>query len=86
MAGVPRTKAGKTAKVARVMHEWGEGKLRSGSGAGVTGQPQAVAIALNEAGLSKPPGKRKGGGHPVGNVTKRLAGQLTRRLDAKDRR
>ena len=39
------------AKVADVMHEWGQGALRSGSPKGppVRKQKQAVAIALSEA-------------------------------------
>lgn len=51
----PKTKAGKEAKIEKVMHEWGEGKLHSGSKAGpkVKKQDQAVAIALSEAGESK---------------------------------
>lgn len=38
------------AKVKKVMHEWGTGKLHSGSkhGPKVTSQKQAVAIALSE--------------------------------------
>lgn len=46
----PKSKAGK-AKVSKVMHEWGQGKLHSGSKKGpeVKNQKQAVAIALNEA-------------------------------------
>ena len=38
-------------KVKKVMHEWGEGKLHSGSKKGpiVKSQKQAVAIALSEA-------------------------------------
>lgn len=45
-----RSAAGK-AKVAKVMHEWGQGELHSGSKSGpvVTDQKQAVAIALSEA-------------------------------------
>lgn len=45
-----KSKRGK-AKVKRVMHEWGRGKLRSGSKHGpvVTSQKQAVAIAISEA-------------------------------------
>jgi len=37
-------------KVTKVMHEWGEGKLHSGSKKGpvVTNQKQAIAIALSE--------------------------------------
>ncbi len=43
------SKGGK--KVAKVMHEWGQGKLHSGSKKGpvVSNQKQAVAIALSEA-------------------------------------
>jgi len=41
----------KDSKVSKVMHEWKEGKLHSGSKKGpeVTNQKQAVAIALSEA-------------------------------------
>jgi hypothetical protein len=44
-------KTKKQAKVSKVMHEWGEGKLHSGSKKGpvVKNQKQAVAIALSEA-------------------------------------
>lgn len=42
-------------KVAKVMHEFGDGKLHSGSKKGpvVTSHKQAVAIAMSEAGKSK---------------------------------
>jgi hypothetical protein len=37
-------------KIARVMHEWGEGKLKSGrSGKKVKSQKQAIAISISEA-------------------------------------
>lgn len=44
-------KAAAKAKVTKVMHEFGSGKLHSGSkhGPKVTNQKQAVAIALSEA-------------------------------------
>lgn len=45
------SKAAPKAKVSKVMHEWGQGKLHSGSKKGpvVKSQRQAVAIALSEA-------------------------------------
>lgn len=45
-----RSKQG-AAKVAKTMHEWGAGKLHSGSKRGpvVQDQKQAVAIALSQA-------------------------------------
>ena len=48
------TKAQK--KTAKVMREFGKGELHSGSKKGpvVTSRKQAIAIALSEAGLSKP--------------------------------
>ena len=40
-------------KVAKVMHEYKHGSLKSGSGGKVKNRRQAVAIAMSEAGLSK---------------------------------
>jgi hypothetical protein len=46
----------KTKKVEKVMHEWKEGKLKSGSGKPVKDQKQAIAISISE---SKKAGKKK---------------------------
>lgn len=47
--------------VREVMHEYKHGQLHSGSkrGARVTSRKQAIAIALNQAGMSRR-GRRKG--------------------------
>lgn len=47
-------------KVEKVMHEYKEGKLHSGSKQGpeVKNKKQAVAIAMSEAGMSKKKGKK----------------------------
>jgi len=46
-----KSKALKERKVSKVMHEFGEGKLHSGSkhGPEVTSRKQAIAIGLSEA-------------------------------------
>jgi hypothetical protein len=54
----------KPAKVQKVMHEFKTGTLHSGSKKGpvVKSKKQAVAIALSEAGMSKPKMKAKKSG------------------------
>ena len=50
----------KQAKVKKVMKEFKEGKLKAGgSGKKVKNRKQAIAIALNEAGVSKKKRKAK---------------------------
>ena len=50
----PTTKAGKAAKVGKVMKEFGKGELHSGKkGPVVKSQKQAIAIAMSEAGMKK---------------------------------
>ena len=51
----PTTKAGKVAKMSKVMKEFKAGKLHTGSKKGplVKNPKQAVAIAYSEAGMSK---------------------------------
>jgi hypothetical protein len=78
---IPKTEAGKQRKVAKTMGEFKEGDLKSSSGQTVTKPKQAVAIALNQTGQSKPPSERKGG-----SSTQRLSRRLEGRLDARDRR
>lgn len=50
-----------TSKVEKVMHEYAEGKLHSGSKKGpkVTNRKQALAIALSEAAKAKKKKKKK---------------------------
>ena len=54
-----KTKA--EAKISKVMKEYGAGMLHSGSkkGPAVTSKKQALAIALNSAGMSKPKMKKR---------------------------
>lgn len=60
--------------VAQEMRRFKEGKLRSGSGQIVKNPKQAIAIALNEAGMSKKKGMATGGavkkGCPMCNMGK----------------
>ena len=46
---MPTAKSAGKGKVHKVMHEYKEGSLKSGSGGKVKSRKQAVAIALNEA-------------------------------------
>ena len=52
------TKAEK--KISKVMREYGAGTLKSSSGKKVTSRQQAIAIALSEAGKSRPKTTKKG--------------------------
>lgn len=67
---ISRAQAGKQtknapSKVKKVMKEFKAGTLKSGgSGKKVTNKKQAVAIALSEAGLSKPKKAANGGQMP----------------------
>jgi hypothetical protein len=54
----PKTLGKKRAKVKTVMHEFKAGELHSSSGETVTNPKQAVAIAMSEAGLSRPRRKK----------------------------
>lgn len=58
-ARTPKATPRQKAKVHTVMREFKKGKLKSSSGAKVTSRKQAVAIALSEAGLSRPKRKRR---------------------------
>lgn len=51
----PKSKAGKKAKVEKVMHEFKHGQLHSGSKKGkkVRSRKQAIAIALSQSGQSR---------------------------------
>jgi hypothetical protein len=67
MAGRSRTKGQR--KIGKVMHEFKEGTLRSGSGKKVTNRKQAVAVALSEARRSgaRIPKKTSGAGRSLRN-------------------
>ena len=49
-------------KIGSVMRRFKKDKLKSSSGKKVTNRKQAIAIALSEAGQSKPKMKKRGGG------------------------
>ena len=66
----PKTKKGKQDKMGKVMGEFKRGQLHSGSSKGplVTSRPQAQAIGLSEAGLSKKKTDRKKRLGKYGNI------------------
>ena len=73
----PKTKTGRKRKVHKVMGEFKRGTLHSSSGDKVTSRDQAVAIAMSEAGMSKPQKSTKGS-RPF---TKAEVGQGFRRIN-----
>jgi Family of unknown function (DUF6496) len=73
-----KTKAGKQRFVAKAMGEFKQGEMKSGSGQKVTDPKQAIAIALNQTGQSKPPAQRKG--------SSRISSEISRRVDAGQQR
>ena len=79
-ARTPKATPAQQAKVELVMGEFKRGKLKSSSGGKVTSRSQAIAIALSEAGLSRPeksnPGvkKRKKKSNPGHNPGSQFGG------------
>jgi hypothetical protein len=78
-----KTKAGKQRFVAKAMGEFKGGEMKSGSGQKVTDPKQAIAIALNQTGQSKPPAQRKGAGS---SSSARISSAIDRRLDQRNNR
>lgn len=74
MARTPKETPAQKSKVHKVMEEYKEGDLRSGSKRGpkVKSRKQAIAIALSEAGASRP-AKKKAAAKPA-----RKSGHTTR--------
>lgn len=70
MTDGPTTKAGKRAKAGKVMREFHEGKLHSGSKKGpvVTNPAQAQAIAMSESNQSRPVTEGRAQHNPKGST------------------
>lgn len=78
-----KTKAGKERHVGKTMREFAAGDLKSGSGQTVTDPQQAKAIAMKQAGLSRPAGRSASA---AGGATQKAQKKLEGRLNAKDKK
>lgn len=49
----PKTASARHKKLGKVLHEFKQGKLKSGGGGRVKSRKQAIAIAMSEAGMAR---------------------------------